>query len=653
MSHSLSPTNRNSIFGWVKNLKRGGLLSSESVNDISDKEDNFHFNNNNNSESGNVNSSAGYAAESTISSPASIKQSAQDFLRPSLLHHKSRSANNVNRIRSNSLNQSDKSLRQHRDSFLQHNPLVDENSKYFGVPLEDAINQACAKISILTSDPGNVLQYGRIPIVVAKCAIYIKKNGLNVEGIFRVGGSSKRLKELQLIFNAPPEFGKKLNWDGYTVHDASSILRRFLNALPEPLIPLDLYEQFRDPLRERQRIVSYMKYKAENPKPKQSEPGSTAVTESTGAAPAAGSTVQPSSNIPPTLNVTLPLQTPVENPLDEPASALLDTTSEPLTEANIDRLNLSAPPKKIQESTENPLTSGEVQETKLAKKTKNYKKLTKEVHEAIEIYKECVDKLPELSKQLLFYILDLLAMVQTQSSENLMSSRNLAAIFQPSILSHPNHDLDPVEYALSQSVVEFLIRYAYKLLPNQNGEDPIATEDPTPNGKEEAVKLKIDGAEEMPPPQVIHLSTSPGSDKLAAPTEQKSPFNRHHSKSVSSSQSHDMVGYSSGAKKLPIVDLDNEYNSIDFDISDEDELSSNINKSNVTVDSGYKVNNKNIDSVLNDLDKEAAANPDTTINDTTLTGIQNEVGADSKESNGESPLAIIVEPPAEYVSKPL
>ncbi|CAH2351447.1 hypothetical protein CLIB1423_03S06502 [[Candida] railenensis] len=651
MSHSSSPTNRNSIFGWVKNLKRGGLLSSDSVNDISDKEDNFNFNNNNNSEGGNVNSSAGYAAESTISSPASIKQSAQDFLRPSLLHHKSRSANNVNRIRSNSLNQSDKSLRQHRDSFLQHNPLVDENSKYFGVPLEDAVNQACAKISILTSDPGNVLQYGRIPIVVAKCAIYIKKNGLNVEGIFRVGGSSKRLKELQLIFNAPPEFGKKLNWDGYTVHDASSILRRFLNALPEPLIPLDLYEQFRDPLRERQRIISYMKYKAENPKPKQNESVATGVTESAGAAPAAGLTVQ--SHVPPTSSVTSPLQTPVENPIDEPASALLDTTSEPLTEANIDRLNSSAPQNEIQECTENPSTSGEVQETKSTKKTKNYKKLTKEVHEAIEIYKERVDRLPELSKQLLFYILDLLAMVQTQSSENLMSSRNLAAIFQPSILSHPNHDLDPVEYALSQSVVEFLIRYAYKLLPNQNGDDPIATEDPTPNGKEEEVKLKTEGAEEMPPPQVSHLSASPGSDKLSAPSGQKSPFNRHHSKSVSSSQSHDMVGYSGGAKRLPIVDSDNEYNSIDFDISDDDELSSNLNKSNITVDSGYKVNNKNIDSVLNELDKEAVANPDTTINDTTLTGIQNEDGAESKESSGGGPLAIIVEPPVDHVSEPL
>ena len=35
-----------------------------------------------------------------------------------------------------------------------------------------------------------------------------EKNGLTVEGIFRVGGSSKRIKELQVIFNTPPNYGK-------------------------------------------------------------------------------------------------------------------------------------------------------------------------------------------------------------------------------------------------------------------------------------------------------------------------------------------------------------------------------------------------------------------------------------------------------------
>ena len=71
-------------------------------------------------------------------------------------------------------------------------------------------------------------------------------------------------------------------------------------------------------------------------------------------------------------------------------------------------------------------------------------------------------------------------MVQSNSNENLMSSRNLAAIFQPSILLHPQHDMDPEEYALSQAVVEFLIQYAYKLLPNEEPQKvrPVEPEHP-------------------------------------------------------------------------------------------------------------------------------------------------------------------------------
>ena len=38
-----------------------------------------------------------------------------------------------------------------------------------------------------------------------------------------------------------------------------------------------------------------------------------------------------------------------------------------------------------------------------------------------------------------------------------MTSANLAAIFQPGLLSHPNHDMSPQEYRLSQDVLIFLI----------------------------------------------------------------------------------------------------------------------------------------------------------------------------------------------------
>lgn len=470
MNHSTSP-NRNSIFGWVKNLKKGNLLSNDSINEISDFSDDLN----------------GEEEPNNIDNQPNMTSSEFLSIRP-LLNHKSRSTNNVHRVRSNSQSDTDKdkNIRQNRDSFMVNNPLIEKNSKYFGVPLEQAINQASAKISIFHDNTDQVLKYGKIPIVVAKCGVYLKSNGLTVEGIFRIGGSSRRVKELQVIFNNPPDFGKKLNWDGYTVHDAASILRRYLNSLPEPLIPLELYETFREPLRSRQRIISYMKYKATHPKgpPKSSQEqlDTTVILKD-----------QP---VPSTPKTDIPNDTVSPSPLPSPTLSPYDKYT-----------------KKEEELEEADDENDEMNLQKL-KKSKNYKKLTNDVHEAIDDYKQMVDKLPILSKQLLFYILDLLAMVQNHSSENLMSSRNLAAIFQPSILSHPNHDLDPNEYALSSFVVEFLIQYAYKLLPQP--------------------------------------SNSPPNNNI--PIEKEDIKKRQHSKSLSAQPHHEFVGFN--MSKQPVVDND-------------------------------------------------------------------------------------------------
>ncbi|KAI5950099.1 SAC7 [Candida jiufengensis] len=596
MSHSSSPNNRGSIFGWAKSLKRSHLLSNESVNDISDNDsisrsptklfgNNInHNNNNNNNNLNNLNNNNQSQPHSPLNipnnsnnnrknsydyqpqqqpqqesptfnqqylgtSPTTSTTNHSDFLRP-LLNHKSRSTNNVSRVRSNSLNQSENSLRQHRDSFLQSNSLVDENSKYFGVPLQQALNEACAKISILTGDQSDGLQYGQIPIVVAKCGVFLKKNGLTVEGIFRVGGSSRRLKDLQVIFNTPPTYGKKLNWDGYTVHDAASILRRYLNALPEPLIPLNMYDDFRDPLKNKSRIISYMKYKAENP----SKNIKTSSTED-----------------------------------------VLDST-QLLTEANMGRLNgndieqesksesqiqqsSSSLPQQQSQHSQQPQSSEEDLSLKNKKKSKNYKKLTRDVHSAIEEYKILVNELPNASKQLLFYILDLLAMVQNHSKENLMSSRNLAAIFQPSILSHPNHDLDPDEYALSQLVVEFLIQYAYKLLPTHTMKISPPAPPQQPQNNSGTIESDVTSTSTTPlegPPSII-LETSKAQPQQPQPQPNPKPqppkFSRRHSKSLSSAANHDdmVVGYQSNVTGSIPFDSD-----MDCDLSDENEIGSDV-----------------------------------------------------------------------------
>ena len=76
---------------------------------------------------------------------------------------------------------------------------------------------------------------------------------------------------------------------------------------------------------------------------------------------------------------------------------------------------------------------------------------------AIARYQQLITELPPLNRQLLLYILDLLAVFAAKADENRMNSQNLAAIFQPGMLSHPAHAMAPEEYRLNQCVIIFLI----------------------------------------------------------------------------------------------------------------------------------------------------------------------------------------------------
>lgn len=251
----------------------------------------------------------------------------------------------------------------------------------FGVPLNVSIKYANVAIS-LTNDNGESFIYGYVPIVVAKCGVFLKEKGTpslssdvlcgwkadgpgepatDVEGIFRLNGSAKRIKDLQEIFDSPERYGKGLDWTGYTVHDAANILRRYLNQLPEPIVPLEFYERFREPLRNHQ------------------------------------------------------------------AQAVGDMEAKDSDIGNFD-----------------------------------YEK-------AVATYQELIRGLPPLNRQLLLYILDLLAVFASKSDQNRMTSANLSAIFQPGLLSHPNHDMAPHEYKLSQDVLIFLIENQDHFLFGMNG----------------------------------------------------------------------------------------------------------------------------------------------------------------------------------------
>lgn len=91
-------------------------------------------------------------------------------------------------------------------------------------------------------------------------------------------------------------------------------------------------------------------------------------------------------------------------------------------------------------------------------------------HEAaIATYKKLIIELPPLNRQLLLYILDLLAVFSSKSEQNRMTAPNLSAIFQPGVLSNPQHDLYPEAYRLSQDVLIFLIENQDYFLVGMSG----------------------------------------------------------------------------------------------------------------------------------------------------------------------------------------
>ncbi|GAA5991136.1 hypothetical protein JCM10908_006556 [Rhodotorula pacifica] len=134
-------------------------------------------------------------------------------------------------------------------------PGQDGRGRVFGVRLEESLQYASVAISMIAPD-GKQYVYGYVPIVVAKCGMMLKETATQTEGIFRVSGSNKRINQLQSVFDQPPRYGKDFDWTGYSVHDAASVLRRYLNSLPDPVIPANLYLDFTAVLQEPQPIAA-------------------------------------------------------------------------------------------------------------------------------------------------------------------------------------------------------------------------------------------------------------------------------------------------------------------------------------------------------------------------------------------------------------
>ncbi|KAG9239586.1 Rho GTPase activation protein [Amylocarpus encephaloides] len=75
----------------------------------------------------------------------------------------------------------------------------------------------------------------------------------------------------------------------------------------------------------------------------------------------------------------------------------------------------------------------------------------------IAIFQGLVTTLPPLSRQLLIYLLDLLAVFASKSETNLMTSQRLVAAFQPSLLSRPPSEMSADDHTRASDTMVFMV----------------------------------------------------------------------------------------------------------------------------------------------------------------------------------------------------
>ncbi|XP_055066856.2 rho GTPase-activating protein 36 isoform X4 [Misgurnus anguillicaudatus] len=83
--------------------------------------------------------------------------------------------------------------------------------------------------------------YRQVPRVVERCCNHIQTYGLQTLGIFRVGSSKKRVRQLRDDFNSGIDVVLD---EEHSIHDVAALLKEFLREMPDPLLPRELYRAF-------------------------------------------------------------------------------------------------------------------------------------------------------------------------------------------------------------------------------------------------------------------------------------------------------------------------------------------------------------------------------------------------------------------------
>ncbi|XP_070606929.1 rho GTPase-activating protein 6 isoform X5 [Erythrolamprus reginae] len=83
--------------------------------------------------------------------------------------------------------------------------------------------------------------YRQVPRLIDSCCQHLEKHGLQTVGIFRVGSSKKRVRQLREEFDRGVDV---LLDEEQSIHDVAALLKEFLRDMPDPLLTRELYTPF-------------------------------------------------------------------------------------------------------------------------------------------------------------------------------------------------------------------------------------------------------------------------------------------------------------------------------------------------------------------------------------------------------------------------
>eukprot|EP01104_Vermistella_antarctica_P015927 TRINITY_DN5331_c0_g1_i1.p1 TRINITY_DN5331_c0_g1~~TRINITY_DN5331_c0_g1_i1.p1 ORF type:complete len:988 (+),score=193.96 TRINITY_DN5331_c0_g1_i1:339-2966(+) len=80
-----------------------------------------------------------------------------------------------------------------------------------------------------------------VPCIVEVLAAYISRHHLKEEGVFRMSGSAKTIKELREVVDKVDLSADTIDLSKYGAHDVAGAFKQYLQELPAPLLTFELY----------------------------------------------------------------------------------------------------------------------------------------------------------------------------------------------------------------------------------------------------------------------------------------------------------------------------------------------------------------------------------------------------------------------------